>query len=188
MSGLSGIEILELIEKDKIHIHIIIITAYEELVLQAARFGFIDYIRKPFDIDQLRESIEKYKIHWQQHKTANSIDKFLNHFSKKIRIPISFEDIFFDPEEIIFLEAAGAYTNIYLLNNKKIISSFHLKRIYELLPVDTFIRISRKHIINYKYLFKIDKKSRCCILNHQINLTELPYSKGIIRQSGLLQE
>lgn len=185
MPCLSGIEILKLIEKQKIHVHIIIITAFEKLILKAAHFSMIDYILKPVSKDELRKSLTKFKNHYNQHKEQD-LSQFLNYLNQKIRIPTSSEILFFFPEEIIYLEADGAYTQIYLTNDKKITSSFHLKKIQEQLPKGKFYRISRKHIINYSYLFKIDKKTKECLLNHQVKITNLPYSKSILTKSGLI--
>jgi len=188
MPGLCGIEILQLIQTFKIHVHVIIITAHKELIMQAAHFSMIDFLLKPFSTDDLKNSLDKYMLHKEQHNRKQKIDTFLNHLSQKIRIPTSFEELFFAPEEISYLEADGAYTQIYLANDKKITSSFHLGRVQELLPPNIFFRISRKHIINFSYLFKIDKKSKKCMLNHQVKYTALPFSKSLICKSGLLPE
>ena len=188
MPRLSGLEIMRLINTFSIHVHVIIITAHEKLILQAAHYSMIDFLLKPFSPDELINSLNKYILHKKQHGKLQKIDTFLNHLSQKIRIPTSFEELFFAPGEISYLEADGAYTQIYLANDKKITSSFHLGRIQKLLPKNLFIRISRKHIINFSYLFKIDKKSKKCLLNHQVKFTELPFSKSIICKSGLLPE
>ncbi|MBK6283697.1 MAG: LytTR family transcriptional regulator DNA-binding domain-containing protein [Draconibacterium sp.] len=48
---------------------------------------------------------------------------------------------------------------------------------------DTFYRISRKVIINYNYLLKIDKRRKVIHLNHfEI---EIPYSKQEMIRCGL---
>lgn len=176
MPGLNGTEMLHLIEKEKIHVHVIIITAYEKMIVKAAHFSMIDYILKPISKDALNNSIEKYCLHKNQHPDLSNVSVFNNTISNKIRIPNSFEEMFFFPEEIYYLEADGNYTNI-VTDNKIITSSFHLGRIQKSLPSNIFLRISRKVIVNYRYLNKIDKKRRICVLNISDKEIKIPYSK-----------
>ena len=186
MSGLSGIDILGLIQTNNIHVHVIIITAHERLIIQAARYSLIDYLLKPFSPEELKDSLYKYFQHKEHHTINQKIEKFLGFQNRKIRIPTSFEELFFAPEEIYYLEADGNYTNIYTPDGNKITSSFHLGKIQQILPGDIFYRISRKVIINYNYLKKIDKRRKVVYLNHLGK--EIPYSKRVIVLSGLLTE
>jgi len=176
MPGLNGSEMLQLIEKENIHVHVIIITAFEKTIVKAARYSMIDYILKPISIDDLEQSLKKFWLHKKQHSTLNPISEFNKTMCNKIRIPNSFEELFFLPEEIYYLEADGNYTNI-ITDNKTITSSFHLGRIQKLLPPNIFFRISRKVIINYSYLNKIDKKRKICVLNISDKEIQIPYSK-----------
>lgn len=185
MPQLSGLEILRLLNSFGIHIHVVVITAYTNMILKAAHCSVIDYLHKPFALEDLKESLNKYKQHKNHHKEESNSSIFL---TQKIRIPTSFEELFFSPEEISYLEADGAYTQIYLANDTRITSSYHLGRIQDLLPSNIFYRISRKHIINYSYLFKIDKKSKKCMLNHQVKYTSLPFTKSVLNNSGLLPD
>lgn len=186
MPKLSGLDILSFIQSYKLHIHIIIITGYDEKILDASKYNIISYIIKPINKPELLKVIKTYnehkEIHTHKFKDSN------NHISFKIHISSSFEDLFFSPGEIIYFEADGAYTKIYLETNKTLTSSYHLKKIQEHLPSDVFYRISRKHIINFSYLSKIDKKNKKCVLKHQEEFKTLPYSKDEIFKSGLLQQ
>ena len=183
MPGLTGMEILGLIQTFHIHVHVIIITGYEEMVLQAAHFGMIDYLLKPIDINELKKSLEKFLLHKELHIQEQNFEKFLNYQNRKIRIPTSFEELFFAPDEIYYLEADGNYTQIYMVDGNKVTSSFHLGKIQNLLPADIFYRISRKVIINYQYLKKIDKRKKIIYLNHFGK--EFPYFETRVAPFGI---
>jgi two-component system LytT family response regulator len=185
MPGVDGTEILQIIENENIHVHVIIITAYEETIVKAAHFSTIDYLLKPFSFDALKYSIEKYWLHEGQHIVLKNIRDFNNKIQSKIQIPNSFEELFFFPEEIVYLEADGNYTNI-ITQDRIITSSFHLGRIQKSLPSNHFLRVSRKIIINYMYLCKIDKKNKICVLNISQKKIYLPYSKLFITKHKFL--
>ena len=186
MPKLSGIDILKLIQIFKIHVHVIIITAHEQRIINAAHYGMIDYLLKPFCITELKSSIDKFKLHQDHNFKKQDIDKYLESYTHRIRIPTSFEEFYFSPKDIYYLEADGNYTVIYTTDGTTITSSYNLGKIQKLLPVKLFVRISRKVIINFSYLKKIDKRKKVCILN-DINI-EIPYSKNIITKSGFLTE
>lgn len=64
----SGIEALRTIRAEKIPCDIILITAAREISIieEAFRLGIFDYLIKPFDLDILKDTLEKYrqfKIH-----------------------------------------------------------------------------------------------------------------------------
>jgi two-component system LytT family response regulator len=61
--------------------------------------------------------------------------------------------------DIIYCQADGSYTHIYLLNGKKLTTSKLLKSIEELLPNETFFRIHKSYLVNLnliKRYIKID--------------------------------
>jgi two-component system, LytTR family, response regulator len=185
MPGLSGIEIIKKIEELNLHIHIVVVTAFEDLIVRAGHYGVIDHLLKPVSVEDLSKSLKKYKIHKKNHENGGK-DFRLKKQLKRIRIPTSFEDFFFNPDDIFFLEADGNYTNIITPNGEKITSSYHLGKIQCYLPDDIFFRVSRKVIINYNYLYKIDKRKKLCILSSYNKKAQITYSKTVISTTGLI--
>ncbi|MFM1652209.1 response regulator [Brevibacillus sp. B_LB10_24] len=59
----SGIEVLRSIRAEKIPCDVILITAAKEIdiIEEAFRLGIFDYLIKPFDLDLLQDTLEKYK-------------------------------------------------------------------------------------------------------------------------------
>ncbi|MEI8078405.1 MAG: response regulator, partial [bacterium] len=58
-SGMNGLELLHLVSARWPAIPVIVITAYGtiELAVEAMREGAFDFVRKPFDLDQLRKVV-----------------------------------------------------------------------------------------------------------------------------------
>lgn len=55
-------------------------------------------------------------------------------------------------DEIIWIEAEGSYTKLYLSDKRSMVISFHLAVIEKELPSSDFIRIHRSHIVNLKHV------------------------------------
>ncbi len=67
MPGLDGLEILNLIQRLKKPVEVVIITAYGsiETAVEAMRKGAYDYITKPFKKDQILQTIDRV-MRWQK--------------------------------------------------------------------------------------------------------------------------
>jgi two-component system nitrogen regulation response regulator NtrX len=61
MPGLSGIDVLREIKKRNADIEVVVITAYgnPQNLLEATRYGAVDFINKPFDASDLIDSVNK---------------------------------------------------------------------------------------------------------------------------------
>lgn len=60
--GIDGIEILKRMKKIEPDIKVIIMTAYGELnmIEEAMELGSITYFAKPFDIEEMRDTVKKH--------------------------------------------------------------------------------------------------------------------------------
>ncbi len=121
--------------------------------------GADDYIVKPFKSKELLQAIEI------RFKKINDFEKRIEHseshnkFKNEDRIFVDHHDkqMFIKINEIKFIEAEGAYTNVTLLDNKKILVRKLLKEWENVLPCENFIRIHRGVLINLEYVVKLEK-------------------------------
>lgn len=62
MPNVSGIELAEKISSNFTNVGVIMISslAHEQVVLEAIAAGAVDFVRKPIDVVQLTEAVEKY--------------------------------------------------------------------------------------------------------------------------------
>jgi response regulator of citrate/malate metabolism len=84
----SGIELLRTIRLQNRPCDVILITAAKELeiVEEGFRFGIIDYLIKPFDLNQLKESLSKYAQFKSRLSSSTQLDQETVDDLKKLRI------------------------------------------------------------------------------------------------------
>ena len=71
---------------------------------------------------------------------------------KKVRLPQAHGFMLVEEREIIYLEASGSYTQVYLTNGEKVVVSKPLKDFIKILSSEFFERIHKSYIINLSYL------------------------------------
>ncbi|MFT3680556.1 MAG: LytTR family DNA-binding domain-containing protein [Ferruginibacter sp.] len=160
MPRMNGFEMLNnLAEKN---FHLIFTTAYDQYAIRAIKYAAFDYLLKPVDVEELINTIHKLTNTGVSHtkKQAELLQQNINHPKKlmnKLAIPTLEGLLFFDINDIEYLEAQSNYTNIYFNNKSKIIASKTLKEFEELLPVDKFFRVHHSYLINLNYIKKYIK-------------------------------
>jgi two-component system LytT family response regulator len=124
----------------------IFVTAYEEFAIKAIRAGAIDYILKPFILEELKIAVKK----------AIELNLLQKDISSKQTITITYEGgksiLAFD--EIINLKGLDNLSVFYLTGNRTIVVSKTLKY-YENLLGNRFVRIHKSYIVNLDFVGKI---------------------------------
>ncbi|MGC1631551.1 MAG: LytTR family DNA-binding domain-containing protein [Gelidibacter sp.] len=134
---------------------VVITTAYNEFAIKALKHEAIDYLLKPIDSDDLKETLKKVKKHSSKKFNSNKIEEVLVNFNskfnqKKITINTDGKLIFLDADDILFVESDGNYSTIVLEKDPKIVITKKLKEMSEVLPGNQFFRIHNSYIINLK--------------------------------------
>ncbi|SNS10323.1 two component transcriptional regulator, LytTR family [Belliella buryatensis] len=161
MPGENGFDLFEAFEK--IDFRVIFTTAHEEYARKAIKHQPFDYLLKPIDLQELRETIERLKSEIATNKDViierlNRLESKLN--GKRMEIFNTQEgDYVVNFDEIIYCKGEGNYTEIIRTNGNKILVSKNLKKIEEILPPDEFIRVHQSILVNRSQIDRYDKKS-----------------------------
>jgi two-component system LytT family response regulator len=173
MPTMDGFQFLQKLNKKDFAI--VITTAYNEYAITALKNEAIDYLLKPIDTDDLRETIIKIKKHISKGFNADKFEDILLKFNnrlrnKKITINTDGKLIFLEPKDIYYAESDGNYSTLYLSNNKKIVVTKKLKEIDDLLPTDHFFRIHNSYIINLNKIKEFLKSDGYVVLDNNVRI------------------
>jgi two-component system LytT family response regulator len=153
MPSMNGFEMLHLLPRKDFHL--IFTTAYNQYAIKAIRYAAFDYLLKPVDIDELRSAIAR--VGELQGHTEEKLQVLQQNLDTrpllgKIAIPTVDGLLFFDINDIVYLEAKSNYTAIHFINHPSLLASRTLKDFEELLPADMFFRTHHSFIINLRYI------------------------------------
>lgn len=157
----NGFDVLRKIDQETIHV--IFITAYQEYAIQAIKFSAVDYILKPIDARELKESIEKALelIHFDQQNIKESLkvleENLIPQKRKKLVLKTQESNYIVSIDDIIRCESDKNYTFFYLQEGKKILVSKTLKDFDILLSPYNFCRVQQSHLINLNFVDRYDK-------------------------------
>jgi two-component system LytT family response regulator len=151
MPGYTGFQLLEFF--DDINFEVIFATAYSEYALQAFQVSAVDYLLKPIQIEQLQAAVDKairLKGKSQVRERIHALrENMEDHTLKKIALPVSHGLTFVPLSDILYLEADGSYTHVYLADGTKMLISKKIKEFENTLhPENHFFRTHRSFIIN----------------------------------------
>ena len=150
----SGFDVLKKTNPEEYEV--IVTTAYSEYSLQAIKNSAIDYILKPYDIEELKQAVNKARKQIELKKpTKNLPDP--GKLDDRIFIPTLDGLIFIIIEDIVCIAADTSYSEFYTIDGKKTISSKSLSVYEELLKSRLFIRVHKSYIINLKHIKKYQR-------------------------------
>ncbi|MBN2806739.1 MAG: LytTR family transcriptional regulator DNA-binding domain-containing protein [Prolixibacteraceae bacterium] len=114
------------------------------------------YLLKPFNDRQVQIAIEIALTNFAENTTAKETDQLIDPHENPAPIIQMKDSLFlkkdthFDRvkfEDIYYLSAENSYTTVFTRNGNYIYSCL-LKKFYEKMPSDTFVRVHRSYIIN----------------------------------------
>ena len=169
MPGGSGFDLLHMLRNTPYNPTIVFITAFNQFAIKAIKHAAFDYLLKPIDIDDINDTLARYRE--KQRNGIKKVDKskaelLLEHLEgfSKLKFNMRNGVLFVDPDDIIWCEASGSYTVLHLHSRKDEVVSVSLKDVEQQLHQYPFFRVSRSAIINLKYLTKIDRRNKVCIV------------------------
>ena len=158
MKSETGFDLLN--KLTKIDFALIFTTAYDQYAIKAFRFNAIDYLLKPIIPDELIDAVNKVKQRTVPIQSASKGQvaqlyqdiKNPQKIHDKIAIPTGEGFIVIPLNEIVYCHANGNYTEFYLIDKKRILSSYTLKQYDEILTEQSFFRAHRSYLINLAHV------------------------------------
>lgn len=154
MPFLNGFEVLQQFEN--LPFKVVFTTAYDQYAIKALKLNALDYILKPIEINELKQTIDKY--HQQDLLTTteqvSNVAKFaLTQMSDTLALSTLKGLIFIKIEDIMYFSASNAYTFVIMNNGDKHLVSKSLAVFEEvLLDNPIFFRVHKSYLINLKFI------------------------------------
>ncbi len=153
----NGFELLKSLPE--ISFDIVFTTAYDKYAIQAIKFSALDYLLKPIDADELKETynrfVQKKVLNQNKDSAVKNLLANLQQQNKnfhKLALPTVDGIRFFLPQDIIRCEGMSNYTKFYFSNHHSITTSKTIKEYEEILIPHNFMRIHKSHLINSDFV------------------------------------
>ncbi len=179
MPGYSGLQILDFFNEDEIDFEIVFTTAYNEFALQAFKLSAIDYLLKPIQPELIREAVNRVISKYNKTENILKFSALKQNLdvdnTKKIAVAIGQSIKFIDIETIVFIKAEGAYSELVLKDESKILVSKNLKHFEDVLTISkNFIRVHKSYMINTQYVSEYVKSDGGYLIlkeKYEVNIT-----------------
>jgi two-component system LytT family response regulator len=157
----TGVDMLY--EIKHIDFEIIFTTAYEQYALKAIKFNALDYLLKPFGVEELQEAINKCieKRKQTNNNGAQGLAVFLQNLktalpeNKRITISTGKGLQFIEIKTIVHIEALNNYSQFYFTDKTKLLVCKTLKEFDDMLTGYNFFRVHNSHLINLTHIKSI---------------------------------
>jgi len=180
----DGFVLIDYFKKYMLNTKVVFVTAHAEFAISAFKVAAFDYLLKPVIMDQLRETILRFKA--GRNHAGNDRNTVLpaakTAHPAKIKFNTRTGYILVSPDDILYCEADVNYTTIYLGKEHREVVTVNLGKVEEILSPCSFYRISRSVLINQHYLSKADRQKKNCLLVKDNERIILEISPGHIRE------
>ena len=158
MPDLNGMDFVRSLAAPPI---VVFTTAYSEYAVEGYKVDAVDYLLKPFGLDEFRRAAEKVRRQHELMATpaqpqptpspspAGSTDTTL-FFKTEHRV------VRVDADTIRYVEGMSEYLKIHIEGQKPLVVLLSMKRMEERLP-DNFMRIHRSYIVNLQKIREVNK-------------------------------
>ena len=128
---------------------VVFTTAYSEYAVEGFRVNAVDYLLKPFGLQDFQRAANRLKERLSESAAADSDNTlFLKTDYRIVKVSIP---------DIRYIEAMSEYLKVWILGEAKpIITLLSMKKMEERLP-DYFMRIHRSYIINLTMIQEVNK-------------------------------
>jgi DNA-binding LytR/AlgR family response regulator len=127
---------------------VVFTTAYSEYAVEGFRVNAVDYLLKPFGLQDFQRAANRLKDRLDNSPTSEEQTLFLKTDYRIVKVSIP---------DIIYIEGMSEYLKVWIEGESKpIITLLSMKKMEERLP-DYFMRIHRSYIINLTKIQEVNK-------------------------------
>jgi two-component system LytT family response regulator len=157
----KGFQILQ--ELKPYSFKVVFITGHDSFAIKAIKFSALDYILKPVNEDEFRQSIQNAVDLIENNDSSQAqvdvlMDSFRREMQSKKLVLRTFESLHIvDISDICFCKSDNSYTSFYLESDEEIVVSKSLKDYEGLLTEFGFFRSHQSYLVNLNHVKKVSK-------------------------------
>lgn len=151
MPGKTGFDVIEELESFP---KVIFVTAYDEYAIRAFEVNALDYLLKPIDEHRLKETMGRLAQQTEEVEQETQNESILSE-NDQVFVKDGDRCWFVTLKDVRLFESEGNYIRVLFNNNKPLILK-SLNNLDKRLDSKVFFRANRKHIINLKWVEKVE--------------------------------
>jgi two-component system, LytTR family, response regulator LytT len=146
MNGMEAAKALMELKKAPI---VIFATAYPQFAAEAFRYDAVDYLLKPYDEDQLQETIERI-----ERKLSGYHESETGKRAGKLAVEADGEILYLEPKDILYMFRDDKVTKM-IAKTGDFETKTPLKELESRLSTFDFFRIHKSYLVNLAYITKL---------------------------------
>ena len=151
MPDINGMDFVKQLSAPPI---VVFTTAYSEYAVDGYKVDAVDYLLKPFGLDDFKRAATKVKKRYELENNAAAQQPA--HDDDSIFLKTEHRVIRANIADIRYVEGMSEYLKIYIEGQRPIIMLLSMKKLEERLP-SYFMRIHRSYIVNMKKVSEVSK-------------------------------
>ena len=145
MPDVSGMEFVRSLPEENRPM-IIFTTAYSQYAVDGFRLDAVDYLLKPFSLDDFRHAVNKA----QEWLDLRRLGEQENGTQEYISVKADHKVMLVRTGDILYVESNGEYVVLVMQDGSRIMTLFRLKNMDTMLPSESFMRVHRSYIVNLR--------------------------------------
>jgi two-component system, LytTR family, response regulator LytT len=146
MNGMEAAKALMELKKTPL---IVFATAYPQFAAEAFRYEAVDYLLKPYDENQLKETVQRVEKNFLMPAEQEAVKQ-----TGKLAVEGDGEIFYLDPNDILYISREEKYSKI-VTKTKEYETKIPLKDLETRLTAYSFFRIHKSYIVNLDYVTRL---------------------------------
>lgn len=154
MPDLSGLDFVSSLPSPPI---IVFTTAYSQYAIDGFKVNALDYLLKPFGQAEFQRVAAKVKQQYELLHSAKQNEAEGQMESDILFVKDGYSIVRISVSDIMYVESQSEYLKMYMSDGKTHMSLMSIKRLAEMLPQTSFLRIHRSFIVNMNHVIDISR-------------------------------
>ena len=166
MPDMDGLQVANSIYCENFHSEIVFTTAHQQYAYDAMGVEPLDFLIKPYCMEDLDLVVQKYKTKAEKKKRELRLDLFVNSQSNlpTLKLQANWGVVLVNIKDIVIIKSKVNKCELYLQDGSIEIINKSLNELIDILNSTVFFKLSRSTYINLNFLTQVNKKSNNCFM------------------------